>query len=133
MSMMMANTYEKYRQQGVLTASSLDLIVMLYDGCIKQLKISKAAMEGKHFEKANNSIKRAQDIISELIRSLDLSFTISKDLMSLYEFMIQEMIRINMEKDIAGVQPLLEMLEGLRDAWSTIRKQQQPVSGLYGD
>jgi len=133
MNMMMGNAYEKYRHQGIMTASPADLVVMLYDGCIKQLKMTRIAIEEKHYEQANGYNKRAQDIVMELIMSLDLSFPISKDLMNIYEFVLQEMVQVNIDKDSSRIQPLLELLESLREAWAEIRKQRGPTLELCED
>ena len=121
-----ANAYEKYKQQGVMTASPVDLVIILYDGCIKQIKLARLAFENKNYEGVNTRFQRAQDIIMELIMSLDLHFPISGELMKLYEFMLNQLVDINMSKDIKRVQPILEMLESLREAWVEIRRQ-QPV------
>ncbi len=130
---MIGNVYEKYRQQEVLTAGSVDLVVMLYDGCVKQLKLARIFIQEKRYEEANNSFKKAQDIISELIKSLDLSFPIAKNLLNLYDFMIQELIRINIKKDVEALDPLLEILDSLRSAWAEVKKQQRPLLGFSED
>jgi flagellar protein FliS len=124
-----ANAYERYKQQGIMTASPVDLIVMLYDECIKQLRLASTALGRRNYADANNSFKRAQDILVELMSSLDLKFDISKDLMSLYEYMIHEIVNINVRKDASGIQPIVEMLESLREAWAQIRRQ-QPARSL---
>jgi len=124
-----ANAYERYKQQGIMTASPVDLIVMLYDECIKQLRLAGTALGRRNYADANNSFKRAQDILVELMSSLDLKFDISKDLMSLYEYMIHEIVNINVRKDASGIQPIVEMLESLREAWAQIRRQ-QPARSL---
>lgn len=115
------SAYETYRQQEVLTANAVDLIIMLYDGCIKQLKQARCCMQAKELAQANAAMMRAQDIVTELVRSLDLSIPLAKDLLQLYDFILQEMLRINIKKDTEGIQPILDMLESLRGAWGEIR------------
>lgn len=114
---------QKYKQQGVLTANPVELVIMLYDGCIKNLKISKMAIEEKQIEKANNSLQRTQLIILELINSLDLKFSIAQDLMSLYDFLINEIMKINASKDPTNIPALIDILDQLRDAWKTVAKE----------
>lgn len=124
-----ANAYKRYQQQGIMTASPVDLIVMLYDECVKQLRIANVALEKKNYAEANKACKHAQDILTELISSLDLKFDIARNLMSIYEFMLHEIIDINIKKDAKGIKPIIDMLENLREAWAQIRKQ-QPVRRL---
>ncbi len=50
---MATNPYAQYKQQGVLTASPTELVVMLYEGCIKQLKLAKIHIESKNMESAD--------------------------------------------------------------------------------
>lgn len=124
--MVMANAYQKYNAQKVVTANPVTLIVMLYDGCIKQLKLAQIAIDKKDYEATNTHMKKAQDIVSELLNSLDLKFPISKELMSLYDFMLREMRRINTVKKRDDIDPLITMLTGLRDTWAQVEKTYRP-------
>ncbi len=124
-----ANAYERYRTQGVLTASPVDLIVMLYEKCIKDLRQAEFALEKRNYSDANKCFKQAQDILIELMGSLDLQFDIAKHLMTLYEYMLHEIVECNIKKDAGGLRPVIEQLDSLRDAWAQIRKQ-QPARSL---
>ncbi len=116
------NPYAKYKQQGVMTANPGDLIVMLYDGAIKQLKLSKINIENRDIEAANNSLKKTQDIITQLMMDLDFTYEISNQLYSLYDFMIRSVRDVNIKKEIAGIDPIIELLSDLRSAWAAIAK-----------
>ena len=61
-----------YRETQIKTASKGKLVVMLYDGIIRNLDIAIEAIPEKHFDVANSSILKAQDIISELIMALNM-------------------------------------------------------------
>ena len=111
----------KYQNDSVMTASPMDLVVMLYDAQIKQIKLSDIFLENREYEKVNQHLSRAEDIVSELLCSLDLSYPISEELMKLYDFMLQELIQINLQKDRSRIPPLLEIVESLREAWVSVR------------
>ena len=111
----------KYQNDSVMTASPMDLVVMLYDALIKQIKLSDIFLENREYEKVNQHLSRAEDIVSELLCSLDLSYPISEALMKLYDFMLQELIQINLQKDRSRIPPLLEIVESLREAWVSVR------------
>lgn len=111
----------KYQNDSVMTASPMDLVVMLYDALIKQIKLSDIFLENREYEKVNQHLSRAEDIVSELLCSLDLSYPISEELMKLYDFMLQELIQINLQKDRSRISPLLEIVESLREAWVSVR------------
>ena len=117
-----ANAYQTYKNQEVSMASPMALIVMLYNGCIKRLKLARMAIEKKDYEDANNQLKKSQAIITELASSLDFNYPIANDLMALYEFMLREIIDINIKKDADRIEPVINMLSGLRDAWKQVEK-----------
>jgi len=119
----LANPYNTYKKHDVTMAHPLELIVMLYNGCIKQLKLTRMAMNDQKFEKANITSQKAQDIIIELMRSLDLSYEISKELINLYEFLHREIMQINVSKNIESIEPLVEILTNLRDTWVQVQKE----------
>lgn len=119
-----ANSLETYRQQGVLTASPGDLVVMLYDGCIKQVKLARMAIGDRNIEKANTALQKAQDIIMELINSLDMHFSIARDLLDLYQFVLAQLTHINATKDGSAIDGVLEVLTPLREAWAQAARQQ---------
>lgn len=117
-----ANAYQTYKTQEVSMASPMALIVMLYNGCIKRLKLARIAIEKKDLEDANIQFKKAQAIVSELANSLDFNYPIANDLMKLYEFMLREIIQINITKDTDRIEPVINMLSGLRDTWKQVEK-----------
>lgn len=119
----LANPQQRYRQQGVLTANPVELIVMLYDGCIKQLKIGSMAIAAMQVEKANTCLQKAQMIVMELINSLDLHYSIAQELLNIYDFIINEIVKANAEKNAERIPGLINILEDLRDAWKTIAKE----------
>ena len=120
--MAMANAYQRYKEQDVTMATPMALIVMLYNGCIKQLKLAQIAIDQGDCEDVNDHLKKAQDIISELVRSLDFQYEISKDLLALYDFMLREIVAANASKDRDKLDPVIRMLSSLRDTWSQVEK-----------
>ena len=90
---------------------------MLYEGCIKQLKLAKILQENKEYGKILECFEKAENIILELVRSLDLRFDVSKDLLELYQFMIDEIVQAGLTKNLDRIDPVIEMLTSLCDAW----------------
>lgn len=125
--MAMSTGYEKYRAQEVNTANPVTLVVMLYSGCIKQLRLAEIAINKKRYEDANISFKKAQDIIMELMMSLDLKYDISKNLMAIYTFVREEIIKMNISKKTDDMGAIIKILGDLRETWSAIEKEYKPV------
>lgn len=119
----MNNAFQKYKQQGVLTANPVELVVMLYDGCIKQIKIACISIaEENDFEQANISLQKAQRILMELINSLDLRYPIGNELLSLYEYMLNELAQGNVNKDVKVLDAIVALLQDLRESWAALSK-----------
>ncbi|GHU93947.1 flagellar protein FliS [Clostridia bacterium] len=127
--------YNRYQQQSAMTASPGELTLMLYDGCIKFLKQSKLFMEEKDPVKASNASIRAQNIISELMATLDMKYDVSKGLYSLYDFILRGIIQSNVHKDPALLELPISMVTELRDTWQQAvrinRQQAVAQGGIY--
>lgn len=116
-----ANIHNKYKQDYVTTASPVELIVMLYEGCIKQMKLAKIHKENNELDKVSECIEKAEEIILELVRSLNMSIPISENLLELYQFMIDELVQANISKDMERLDPVIEMLGALCEAWNEVK------------
>ncbi|KKI50501.1 MAG: flagellar export chaperone FliS [Christensenella hongkongensis] len=112
-----ANLQNRYKQESVTTASPIDLVIMLYEGCIKQLKLAKILQENNEPGKILECFEKAENIILELVRSLDLRFDVSKDLLELYQFMIDEIVQAGLTRDMERIDPVIGMLTSLCEAW----------------
>ncbi|NLN46386.1 MAG: flagellar export chaperone FliS [Clostridiaceae bacterium] len=117
------NAYAKYREQSILTAGPGDLVLMLYDGCLKQMRLAKAAIEASDLEKASQSLMKAQDILAALMQGLDLDISLSADLLSLYEFLHHELVMANVNKDASRIAPVEEMVTDLRATWEQVVRE----------
>jgi flagellar secretion chaperone FliS len=118
----MVNPYEVYQKNQVSTAKPEELTLMLYNGGIKFLQQSKLAIEGKDFAKANSSILRTQDIITELMLTLNRDYEISESLSNLYDYMKQRLVEANMKKDMEILDEVIGMLQELRTTWQQAMK-----------
>jgi flagellar protein FliS len=121
------NPLNTYRETQIKTANQAKLIIMLYDGAIKHLNVAIEALNKKHqkYDVMNNSIIKAQDIISELMVSLDFEKggDIAQNLFSLYIFMNRQLLDANVQKLIEPLEDVKGMLMELRAAWAAISKR----------
>ncbi|MDR2589990.1 MAG: flagellar export chaperone FliS [Oscillospiraceae bacterium] len=120
--MVMINTraHDAYRKQDVLTASPIELIIMLYDALKKNIVLGKRGIEKNDIQQAHKSLIKAQMILTELINSLDMSYQISQELMDLYDFALRSIADANMHKDTEPLDPVVEMVESIREAWKEV-------------
>ena len=111
---------DAYRRQDIMTASPMDLIVMLYDALKKNIVLGKRGIAKKDIQATHKHLVKAQEIISELINCLDMNYQISDDLLALYEFALKSIEDANIRKDEAPLEPVIEMVDNLREAWKEI-------------
>ena len=116
------NPFNEYKKTQITTANQGKLIVMLYDGVIKFLNIAIENMDPKTYDVANNNIIKAQDIITELLLSLNMKEggEISQNLFNLYLFFKKALLEANIKKDAEKVRSVLKLMKELRDAWDKI-------------
>lgn len=120
--MKQAYAYNAYKNNQVNTASKSKLVLMLYDGAIKNLKLAEMSIENKEVEKVNTYLTKAQDIIAEFMSTLNFEAgeDIAKNLYQLYDYCYNKLIRANIDKDIQGVQEVRKYMQELRDTWAQI-------------
>ena len=115
-----ANAYANYKQASVETATPEKLLLMLFDGGIKFLNQGKMAIEKKDYSEANKTLVKVQDILYELMVSLDVEKggEMASNLYKLYDFYRNEVMKANISKDAELLPPVLEFLRLYRDMWA---------------
>jgi len=109
---------DRYLQDSINTASPGRLLVMLYDRLVLDLVQGEEALRAGQRETAHERITHAQDIILELLTSLDVeAWSGAPGLASLYSFLITELIGANVGRDADRVASCRRLVEPLRDAW----------------
>ena len=107
----------QYKQNTVFTATPEELTLMLYDGGVKFMNISKYSMENNEIERAHNALIRAQDIIMELNTSLNMDYEISNNFRQLYGFIMDKLVEANTNKQTKPIDEALEILTEIRATW----------------
>jgi flagellar secretion chaperone FliS len=115
------NPIKAYKETQIKTATPGRLIILLYDEAIKclNLAIDRLKKQTKKLDEINNNVVKAQDVIAELMASLDFDKggEIAKNLFSLYTFMNKELLHANIKKDPEPMEKVVKMLGDLRIAW----------------
>ncbi|GAA0472313.1 flagellar export chaperone FliS [Alkalibacillus silvisoli] len=109
--------YQAYQQNSVSTASPGELTLQLYNGCIKFIKVAKKAIETEDVQKKNEHLQKAQNIIAELMMTLNPEYEISNQLMPLYDYINYCLREANVHNDGAKLGEAQKMVEQLRDTW----------------
>lgn len=113
----MFDPYLEYKRNSIMTASPEELVMMLYNGIIRFVNEAKQAIDDKNIERAHNSITRAQDIVLELMSTLDMQYDISKNLYSIYDYISRRLIEANLKKDKVALDEVESLISDLKDTW----------------
>jgi flagellar secretion chaperone FliS len=116
----------QYRANAVLTASSPQLIVMLYDGARRFLHQAAVAMSERDVATAHNKLRNAEHILRHLRNTLDMSQgEIPANLSSIYGFSLRQCQRARFEQNPKLLEQVSGLLGQLRASWATIADQHE--------
>lgn len=122
----MQSPYKNYIKQEVEGATKGKLVLLLYDGAIKFMRVAGKAIEEKNIQEAHNNIMKAQNIVYELMSTLNMDAgEISRNLMRLYDFMIWQLIDANKEKDKDKLENVIKLMSSLREAWRDVVQKEE--------
>jgi len=119
---MMAKQYQAYQNNSVTTASGPQLTLMLYDGCIKFINQAKQALKNENFEAKNEFIQKAQNIVQELMITLDPEIEISNQMMPLYEYIHYQLQQANIKNESSYLDEAYTYVVDFRDTWKEVIK-----------
>ena len=112
---------ESYANTSVDTMGAGKLIVLLYDKLEEKLQLAIERLNEGDMLGKGNAILKSQDIILELLSSLNLKAgPIALNLQAIYLFMFRELNRINLEKDVDALKKVLQAVQELKSAWVEI-------------
>ena len=125
----MVNAAEAYRRQQVLNAPPEQLTLMLYNGCLKFIEEGTKTLQEKNYEAANNSLQKAQRIISEFRLTLNMDYEISHQLLPLYNYVYDRLVEGNIRSDVSKLDEAKGIITELRDAWAEAMKKARAEKG----
>jgi flagellar protein FliS len=111
-----------YQSTAVTTQSKGRLIVLLYDGAIKFLRLAIKELQADNYEAKGRYIARAQDIINELnaVLDIDAGGEIAANLRKLYCYMNNRLSQANAKRDPQMIREIISLLEELNQSWKAI-------------
>ncbi|OJF93939.1 flagellar export chaperone FliS [Alkalibacterium sp. 20] len=114
---------KQYKKNQIETASPKQLVILLYEGAIKFIRLGELAVEKKEYDKVNTNLIKAQDIVAELMVSLnhqDGGNAIASELENLYSFILNQLIQANLHKDKEKMSEARGLMTELLEAWTSI-------------
>ena len=120
---------KSYKASSVQTASPGRLVLMLFDGYLRFTEAARKSWDEpdliKKNEGINNNLIRAQNIVTELQSSLDLSVPgdLPGTLYRLYDYVLTNLQQANINKDAQKIIEADKVISELREAWSEMLAQ----------
>jgi len=117
--------YALYLEDRVLSADPMELVRLLYQGCIDALSEARQRLADGDIAGRSRAISKAYEILLELATSLDQrrGGEIGERLLSLYDYMRRRLIEANSRQEDAPLAEALGILETLGEAWTGVEEQ----------
>lgn len=117
----MINPYgtNQYKRTAIVTASKSQVLIMLYEAAIRNLKKAIFHLEENDLQQKGKLIIKTHEIINELLNSLDFKIggDIALDLERLYDFIIEQLIQSNLNNKKEPLEAIIKILETLLEGW----------------
>lgn len=125
---MMTGGIEAYRRVSVQTMDRGRLLLAMYEGGISFLKQAVAAHGEKDLEAFSRSLRRGQDIVSELMSTLDYEPAprLAAMLEGIYDFMLFELSEANLLREVQRVEHVIRLLARIYDAYRRVITSPSP-------
>ena len=114
-----------YQNSRVVGARRENLVVLLYERLLADLRGANAAIEQRDYEVKGDRLQHARDILFELLSSLDQDAggDLSARLTSLYGFFITEINAVSRSLDTRRLGRVIDMVDGLYGSWREVMAQ----------
>lgn len=126
---MAGNPYgaNQYKQMAIKTANRGQILIMLYEAAIQHVKKASAAIKEGNVSAKGMHIGKIHDIVSELTATLDhkVGGKIAEDLERLYNFIIEQLLKANVENSTEALQTVEKLLTTLLDGWRVAVQEAQ--------
>jgi flagellar secretion chaperone FliS len=119
----------QYTNHSAQTASPGRLVVMLYDGFLRFAAQAKAAYGRGDVGEGGLRLTRAQDIVTELRVSLDMTRgDIPQNLARIYDYVGERLTAVRMRGEVEAIDEAVRHMKDLREAWVAIAGTPRPAA-----
>lgn len=123
--------YQNYQRIEVSTAEPLRIVILLYEGAIRNLTQSARVFETDAMT-ASQRINKTLDIINYLHNCLDYEQggKTAFDLGRLYDYMRDTLAMANIKKDTAKIEEVIRLLQTLLEGWRGVENKNAAVPAV---
>ncbi len=106
----------------IANATPLQLVIITYELIDKYIDDATDCIDNKKMFEFN--LEKARAFLDDLKNSLDMSFKISGNLMSLYNYVGQQISYYMFDRNTEHVTEIKKVMDELLDGWKTIESQE---------
>jgi len=125
---------DPYLESRILAADSVELIHILYEHALTQVKLARAALAEGNIPVRCQAISKVMAALGELEGSLDYNAggAISHNLSRLYQYMRKRLIEVTVNRDAAALAEVESLLRTLDEGWTGMQHTPSaPAALLY--
>ena len=131
----MKNTLEAkltYRENAVRSATPIELVVILFDAAIEDMRRAVSAIKASDVEERANAVRHAMLILQQLQGTLDFERggQVAKQFEQFYNLIRAKLLESQLRNSPALVGQQIQFMSEVRDCWVEAKKriEPQPVS-----
>lgn len=119
-----------YQEAAVRNASSVELVIILYDILARDLQGAIQALEAGKIEARTAKLKHGFLALQQLEGTLDLDGggEFATHLSRFYSMMRGQMMKAQFQRDPAILRQLIQLLFSVREAWVEVSTRQKPTA-----
>ena len=119
------NPYQAYQAASVTGRSTLELVIMLFEGLVKNLEKAKDRVRANDVEGAHILLVKAQRIVTHLIPTVndEDGGEAAPKLKGLYFFCLEKLVTANFNKSVDDIDDALRVIVILQDTWGELHTQ----------
>ncbi|MBF0476693.1 MAG: flagellar export chaperone FliS [Deltaproteobacteria bacterium] len=119
-----AGPREAYLRQSIAGMDRGRLVLAMYEEACLELHRVLTDIPQHRLELAHRRLVKVQEIVNELLISLNLEAgELSRTLRAVYQDLLQRLMTANLQKDVALVTAVLNVLTDMKDAWGEMLQQ----------
>lgn len=118
------NAAKEYLERQVQNSSPAERVVLAYDGAIRFLMNARRAVEENNVETRFINNKKAADIISYLMDTLDMEQggEIAENLRRVYFYMLRRIVEVDVKNSVEPIDDVIVQLKQLRTSWEKLAR-----------
>ena len=117
----------QYRKSETENKSAAELIIMVYDGAIDNLKKAAELYKTEKMQDGYEAMEKAKRFVVHLYTTLDeeKGGEVASNLSAMYAYVIERMNFIQATKDIETINEAINILSNIREGWVGLAEQEK--------